>query len=81
MGGSGANGSSQKNKPTEIKSKKSIYALHLELRFKDTPLDEIDVAVIAQLRADLVEKELSEKRINNILAVPSKRSTTRPSAT
>lgn len=62
----------QKNKPTEIKSKKTIYALHLEPRFKNTPLDEIDVAAIAQLRADLVEKELSEKRINNILAVLSK---------
>jgi integrase len=62
----------QKNKPTEVRSKKIIYALHLEPRFKDTPLHEIDVSVIAQLRADLVEKELSEKRINNILAVLSK---------
>jgi integrase len=62
----------QKNKPTEIRSKKIIYELHLEPRFKDTPLDEIDVSVIAQLRADLVEKKLSEKRINNILAVLSK---------
>jgi integrase len=62
----------QKNKPTEIRSKKIIYGLHLEPRFKDTPLDEIDVSVIAQLRADLVEKKLSEKRINNILAVLSK---------
>jgi hypothetical protein len=26
--------------------------------FKDTPLDEIDVSAIAQLRADLVEAEL-----------------------
>jgi hypothetical protein len=38
---------------------------------------------IAQLRADLVEAKLSEKRINNILAVLSKplHSTTRPNAT
>src|ERR1041384_5081639 len=62
----------QKNKPTEIRSKEIIYELHLEPRFKDTPLDEIDVSAIARLRADLVEKKLSEKRINNILAVLSK---------
>ena len=62
----------QKNKPTEIRSKKIIYELHLEPRFKNTPLAEIDVSAIAQLRADLVGKELSEKRINNILAVLSK---------
>jgi integrase len=62
----------QKNKPTEVRSKKFIYALHLEPRFKDTPLHLIDVSAVAQLRADLVEKKLSEKRINNILAVLSK---------
>ena len=62
----------QKNKPTEIRAKKSIYRLYLEPRFKDTPLDKIDVSAIAQLRADLVEAELGEKRINNILAVLSK---------
>lgn len=62
----------QKNKPTEVRSKKFIYALHLEPRFKDTPIHLIDVSAIAQLRADLVEKKLSEKRINNILAVLSK---------
>src|ERR1041384_3854896 len=47
----------QKNKPTEIRSKKIIYELHLEPRFKDTPLDKIDVSAIARLRADLVEKK------------------------
>jgi integrase len=62
----------QKNKPTEIRSKQIIYRLHLEPRFKDMPLDAIDVSAIAQLRAHLVEAELSEKRINNILAVLSK---------
>jgi hypothetical protein len=62
----------QKNKPSEVRSKNIVYELHLEPRFKDTPLDEIDVSVVAQLRADLVEKRLSEKRINNILAVLSK---------
>jgi integrase len=62
----------QKNKPTEVRSKQIIYRCHLEPRFKDTPLDEIDTAAIAQLRADLLDAELSEKRINNILAVLSK---------
>src|SRR5678816_489914 len=62
----------QKNKPTEVRSKEIIYRLYLAPRFKDTPLDKIDVSAIAQLRADLVEEELSEKRINNILAVLSK---------
>ena len=59
----------QKNKPTEVRSKQIIYRLYLEPRFKDTPLDKIDVSAIAQLRADLVDAELSEKRSNNILAV------------
>jgi integrase len=36
------------------------------------PLDEITVSEVAQLRADLIEEGLSEKRINNILAVLSK---------
>jgi integrase len=62
----------QKNKPTEVRSKQTIYRLHLEPRFKDTPIEEINVSLIAQLRADLVEIPLSEKRINNILAVLSK---------
>jgi hypothetical protein len=62
----------QKNKPTEVRSKEIIYRLYLEPRYKDTPLDKIDVSAIAQLRADLVDAELSEKRSNNILAVLSK---------
>jgi hypothetical protein len=52
----------QKNKPTEVRSKQIIYRLYLEPRFKDTPLDKIDVSAIAQLRADLVEAELSWAR-------------------
>ena len=63
---------SRKNKPTERRSKQIIYRCHLAPRFADMPLDAITVAEIAQLRADLVEKNLSEKRINNILAVLSK---------
>ena len=63
---------SRKNKPTEVRSKQIIYRCHLEPRFGNMPLDEITVSEIARLRADLLEEGLSEKRINNILAVLSK---------
>lgn len=62
----------RKNKPTEVRSKDIIYKNHLKPRFGDMPLDEITTSEVAQLRADLVALELSEKRINNILAVLSK---------
>jgi integrase len=62
----------RKNKPTEVRSKKIIYRLHLGPRFGLLRLDQIRVTEIAQLRADLVECGLGEKRINNILAVLSK---------
>jgi len=62
----------RKNKPTEVRSKTIIFDNHLEPRFGTMPLDEITVSEIAQFRAALVAKELSEKRINNILAVLSK---------
>jgi integrase len=62
----------RKNKPTEVRSKQIIYRCHLEPRFGTMPLDEITVSEVAQLRADLIEEGLSEKRINNILAVLSK---------
>jgi hypothetical protein len=63
----------RKNKPTEVKSKQTIYRCHLEPRFGRLPLDEITVAEIAKFRADLVASgELGEKRINNILVVLSK---------
>ncbi|MFN0248756.1 MAG: tyrosine-type recombinase/integrase, partial [Kofleriaceae bacterium] len=61
----------RKNKPTEVRSKKIIYENHLKPRFGAMQLDEI-TSEVAQLRADLVAMELSEKRINNILAVLSK---------
>jgi integrase len=63
---------SRKNKPTEVRSKQIIYKCHLEPRFGNMPLDEITVAEIARMRADLIDEGLSEKRINNILAVLSK---------
>jgi len=62
----------RKNRPTEVRSKQIIYRCHLEKRFEDMPLDEITVSEVAQLRADLIEEGLSEKRINSILAVLSK---------
>ena len=63
----------RKNKPTEVRSKQIIYRIHLKGRLGDKRLDEIDVGEIARLRAELVQSgDLSEKRINNILAVLSK---------
>jgi len=62
----------RKNKPTEVRSKTIIYRCHLKGRLGDKRLDEIGVGEIARLRADLVNAELSEKRVNNILAVLSK---------
>jgi len=62
----------RRNKHTEVKSKRNIYECHLEEAFGDTKLDEIGAGEIAEFRASLVEQNLSEKRINNILAVLSK---------
>src|SRR4029079_11671141 len=68
----------RKNKPREVESKKGIYTFHLKTAFGKLRLDEIDEAAIARFRATLVGRKLgetrvmSEKRINNILAVLSK---------
>jgi integrase len=62
----------RKNKPTEVRSKKIIFANHLKPRFGKMRLDEINVAEVAKFRAELVAKKLSDKRINNIMAVLSK---------
>ena len=62
----------RRNKPTEVKSKDFIYEGHLKPAFGALQLDEIGTGEIAAFRASLVEKKLSEKRINNILAVLSK---------
>src|SRR3954464_7820824 len=59
----------RRNKPTEVLSKASIYECHIKEVFGHRRLDEIGTGEIAAFRASLVEKELSEKRINNILAV------------
>ena len=62
----------RKNKPSEQKSKRKNFRVHLRDRFGDMRLDHIGVADIAQLRADLIESGRSDKTINNILAVLSK---------
>lgn len=65
-----------RNKPSERESKRSIYESHLQPAFGKLRLDEIDDAKVAEYRASLVQREgddkLSDKRINNILAVLSK---------
>jgi integrase len=62
----------RKNKPGEAQAKKSVYKNHLKHAFGQRRLDEIGTAQIASFRASLVEKQLTEKTINNILAVLSK---------
>ncbi|MBA3397750.1 MAG: site-specific integrase [Deltaproteobacteria bacterium] len=62
----------RRNKPTEVKSKESIYGGHLKAAFGDLPLDKIGTGEVAAFRASLVEKGLGAKSINNILAVLSK---------
>jgi integrase len=62
----------RRNKPSEMRAKKIIFKLHLKPRFGPMPLDEITTSEVAQFRAHLVAKKLSDKRINNILAVLSK---------
>ena len=46
--------------------------VHLEPEFGSMRLDEIDIGAINRFRASLLQKKLSKKRINNILAVLSK---------
>jgi hypothetical protein len=63
---------SRKNKPCEVESKKSIMKHHLEPKFGEMGIDEIDVSAISRFRAKLIQKKKSDKTINNILAVLSK---------
>jgi integrase len=62
----------RRNKPTEVKSKMSAYECHIKEAFGHLRLDKIGTGEVAAFRASLVEKELGEKRMNNILAVLSK---------
>jgi integrase len=60
------------NKPSEQEAKKSIYRHHLGPALGKLKLDEIGASEVSALRASLVEKDLSRKRVNNILSVLSK---------
>ncbi len=62
----------KQNKPTERRSKRTVYEQHLRPTFGHLRLDRIGVAEINQFRAALVAKGLSKKRINLILCVLSK---------
>lgn len=62
----------RRNKPTDVKSKNTIYAGYLKDAFGERRLDEIGTGEVAAFRALLVEQELAPKSINNILAVLSK---------
>ena len=77
----------RKNKPGEQREKTVIFDCYLEPRFGKMALDEITTSEVAKFRADLITREtprviakagkddvkkLSEKRINNIMAVLSK---------
>lgn len=62
----------RKNKPSEVESKTSIYNCHIKPVLGKLRLDELANGLhIDEFRASLVKKGLSEKRINNILAVVS----------
>lgn len=62
----------ERNKPSEQISKRSSYKTYLGPAFGHLRLNEIGVEQIQQLRAQLVEKKLSDKTINNIMAHLSK---------
>jgi integrase len=62
----------ERNKPSEQLSKRSSYKMYLGPAFGSLRLDEINVEKIQQLRATLVERKLSDKTINNVMAHLSK---------
>src|SRR5581483_9609409 len=59
-------------KPSEQEAKKSIYRHHLGPALGKAKLDEIGASEVSAFRAALVAKDLSRKRVNNILCVLSK---------
>jgi integrase len=62
----------RRNKPSTVEGKRSVFDQHLDPVFGHKRLDEIKAGEIAAFRASLVEKNLTDKTINNILAVLSK---------
>ncbi len=61
-----------KNKPSTVEAKKSSFKNYLDEAFGHMRIDEIRVGQIASFRAALIEKKLSDKTVNNILADLSK---------
>jgi integrase len=65
-----------KTKPSEVAQKKSTFKLYLCEAFGEKRLDDIDDALIANFKANLIERtgddKLGDKRVNNILTVLSK---------
>ena len=62
----------RKNKPGSVEAKRSTYRHHLQAVFGAMRLDEIKVGEVARFRAGLITKGLTDKTVNNILAVLSK---------
>jgi integrase len=63
----------ERNKPSERRSKETIFRVHLQPELGHLKLDEINAEVIQKLRANLVDKKkLGDKRINNVMVVLSK---------
>jgi integrase len=60
------------NKPSEQRAKQNILDVWLLPRFKSTPLNEIRMREIETLKANMLEKKKSPKRINNTITVLGK---------
>ena len=60
------------NKPSEQEAKRSILDNHLGPAFGSMTLDQISVRDVEQLKARMLAKNLSRKRVNNVLNVLSK---------
>lgn len=62
----------ERNKPSERAAKQSVFRVHLQPMIGAMRLDDINAAVVQQIRAALVAKGIGDKRINNVMAVLSK---------
>ena len=56
------------NKPSEVEAKRSMLKHHLLPAFAELPIDQIRTHAIEVLKAELLAKGKSPKRVNNILA-------------
>ncbi len=62
----------ERNKPSERAAKESVFRVHLQPLIGAMRLDDINAAVVQQVRGAMVAKKLGDKRINNVMAVLSK---------